>query len=196
MKTTTRKLPETEEEAVTANKGLIFKFLRKYRFRWVGVLELADAEQLCRIGLMKAFRTFDASRKTKFSTWAHMKMRSEVNEELRKVRWRIAVDAERANPDPPIDRLEPVDAIILTAECREMLRKTLVAANVSNAEYMRHYRSGTRFCCFWLRLHGYEYQSIGDLLGIGGSAVIDKVQRMCWLMRVDYAAVAGGSADA
>jgi RNA polymerase sigma factor (sigma-70 family) len=54
--------------------------------KYNNLMEYDDIKQLCLIGLFNASKTFDVNKKTEFKTYANKFMRSEVINELRKLK--------------------------------------------------------------------------------------------------------------
>lgn len=84
------KSPELKHQLAACYRELVRSVVNKLqavKSRGISVVEAADLEQVGYLGLLEAIERFDPAKGVKFETYALMRIRGSIQDELRKIDW-------------------------------------------------------------------------------------------------------------
>lgn len=141
-------------------KPLMIKFSNKYKYKY----EMDDMLQECRLGFCKAIETYDETKSVLFSTYLYRCIEKSVLTYLKQMNCK--------NNKPLIDYVN-IDSLPTKyiAYCKTPYDELEEKEYIS---FIRNFINGLEFdeaIVFELKLNGYSYQVIGDILDMSKKKV-------------------------
>lgn len=166
-------LSKKQERLILENDGLVRHFVHKLGYN-LGCADYEDFLEEGRIGLIKAAKSFDESKGTKFATYASMCIQNELrmyHRKNKKHKELISLDEPVDENITIMDMIEDPKSDFLEVICeREKFAQVLY--------HILNYPQSLHKCCILYMLAGKKEHEIGDILKVSQSYV-SRVLKRC-----------------